>query len=374
MNISKDMPMVTYQRFAKDKIASGIKFSFWTWFYSICTLINSDLLPYWEKGCLMGFLSREEIAQKLGSMNMPAFLLRFSDSQLGTVSVSSFKHDGTGAMKHLPFLLESEKLEKAGSLIELLRDFDQLRAVRHFCDKDYVMKDKGFFFEDPDLQTKKKEADAGPTATGYHKIKMVMKGGDDDEDDASDRTPSTLASPEVFYPSRSPTRSPSDSMLISPYADAAAVQSPYFVGEQQNSPYSPYNMSSPQNISGNPSSPARNNSSGITSSPVNGGYLSNSAPFLQGNGFPQSSQNYGGQTSFQNSMSCADEDVLDFFPNIQLNNMNGPSFYVETLGQESATGDDFSSAYASSITRNLSHMEVSDVDSDLNEAKKLKRS
>lgn len=46
----------------------------------------------------MGFMSREEISQKLSLINKPAFLLRFSDSKLGTISVSSFKHDGTGSV------------------------------------------------------------------------------------------------------------------------------------------------------------------------------------------------------------------------------------------------------------------------------------
>jgi hypothetical protein len=47
-------------------------------------------------GYLMGFGSKEGIAEEMRKQEKPLFLLRFSDSQLGALSISRFDSDSNG--------------------------------------------------------------------------------------------------------------------------------------------------------------------------------------------------------------------------------------------------------------------------------------
>jgi hypothetical protein len=51
-------------------------------------LIKAKLLPYWERGYLLGFISKQQATNVLTRNQHPSFLLRFSDSQAGTVSIA----------------------------------------------------------------------------------------------------------------------------------------------------------------------------------------------------------------------------------------------------------------------------------------------
>jgi hypothetical protein len=69
-------------------VRKGVNFSFWDWLYQNMLLIKAKLLPYWEHGYLLGFISKEQAANVLLRNEHASFLLRFSDSLAGAVSIA----------------------------------------------------------------------------------------------------------------------------------------------------------------------------------------------------------------------------------------------------------------------------------------------
>ncbi|VDO92842.1 unnamed protein product [Soboliphyme baturini] len=80
--------MVTLQKFCKDPMREDLDFSFWSWFFEITLLIKQKLLRLWDDGLIKGFISRKDAAATLLALPQPSFLLRFSDSHLGGISIS----------------------------------------------------------------------------------------------------------------------------------------------------------------------------------------------------------------------------------------------------------------------------------------------
>jgi hypothetical protein len=60
--------------------------SFWDWFYDVMYLIRTKLLMLWEKYYMIGFISRSATSSIIES-RQPTFMLRFSDSVAGAVSI-----------------------------------------------------------------------------------------------------------------------------------------------------------------------------------------------------------------------------------------------------------------------------------------------
>uniref|UniRef100_A0A5S6QMM1 Signal transducer and activator of transcription n=1 Tax=Trichuris muris TaxID=70415 RepID=A0A5S6QMM1_TRIMR len=88
--------MVTIDMFCKNPMRQDLDFSFWSWFFEITVLVKQKLLRLWDEGLIRGFISRQEAREVLLSLQESCFLLRFSDSHLGGLSVSfaTFLEDG----------------------------------------------------------------------------------------------------------------------------------------------------------------------------------------------------------------------------------------------------------------------------------------
>ena len=64
-------------------------FTFWEWFHRILLLTQQHLNKLWQKGFVMGFISKPLAEQMLlDSQHSGTFLLRFSDSELGGVTIA----------------------------------------------------------------------------------------------------------------------------------------------------------------------------------------------------------------------------------------------------------------------------------------------
>uniref|UniRef100_A0A4W3J3E1 Signal transducer and activator of transcription n=1 Tax=Callorhinchus milii TaxID=7868 RepID=A0A4W3J3E1_CALMI len=70
---------IPWTRFCKENLNEK-PFSFWLWIEGILELIKKHLLPLWNDGCIMGFVSKEKERTLLKDRNPGTFLLRFSES------------------------------------------------------------------------------------------------------------------------------------------------------------------------------------------------------------------------------------------------------------------------------------------------------
>uniref|UniRef100_A0A914VAQ1 STAT transcription factor DNA-binding domain-containing protein n=1 Tax=Plectus sambesii TaxID=2011161 RepID=A0A914VAQ1_9BILA len=83
-----DDQFITYNHFAEISLADG-NFSFWKWFFAVMELIRTKLMDFWNEDYLIGFISKTDASYKIESNGSahPTFILRFSDSILGALSI-----------------------------------------------------------------------------------------------------------------------------------------------------------------------------------------------------------------------------------------------------------------------------------------------
>lgn len=79
--------MVTWSQFNKMNLPNR-NFTFWEWFWHIAKLVKEQLKPIWEDGSIVGFMERNEANDLLMTKNCGTFMLRFSDSTLGGITIA----------------------------------------------------------------------------------------------------------------------------------------------------------------------------------------------------------------------------------------------------------------------------------------------
>ena len=114
--------MVSWSRFSKEHLP-GQTFTFWDWFYAILKLTSEHLRDIWHDGNIIGFLTRPRAEELLCGQQMGTFLLRFSDTKLGGISIASVDPNSDQKVMMVdPFCSNDLRLRK---LADRLRDFDQ---------------------------------------------------------------------------------------------------------------------------------------------------------------------------------------------------------------------------------------------------------
>ena len=128
-NVADQKP-ITFHRFAKQAMRDELAFSFWEWFFSIMQLIKQKLLKYWDEGWCIGFISKHDASQSMMMSPHSSFLLRFSDTQTGAVSIG-FVCDEEG--QKVPFHLAPLTIKDLDqlSLASIIASCPQLRDIRY---------------------------------------------------------------------------------------------------------------------------------------------------------------------------------------------------------------------------------------------------
>ena len=75
-------------QFNQDRLPNSCH-TFWEWFDSMMALTKQYLASVWKKGFVIGFISRLNANSFLEDSPEGTFLLRFSDSVLGGVTIGS---------------------------------------------------------------------------------------------------------------------------------------------------------------------------------------------------------------------------------------------------------------------------------------------
>ena len=85
---------VSWAQFCREQLP-GKTFSFWEWFYRSMNLNFKYMKEPWAQGLVMGFVSKQEVKRILIDKSTVAgtFLLRFSDSELGGVTIAYVKQE-----------------------------------------------------------------------------------------------------------------------------------------------------------------------------------------------------------------------------------------------------------------------------------------
>ena len=79
--------MLTWSLFCKETLPDRT-FTFWEWFYRILLLTSHHMGRLWKEGYIMGFIMKQAAENMLLQQQNGCFLLRFSDSELGGVTIA----------------------------------------------------------------------------------------------------------------------------------------------------------------------------------------------------------------------------------------------------------------------------------------------
>ncbi|ULT93174.1 hypothetical protein L5515_010141 [Caenorhabditis briggsae] len=164
-----DQKPITFTRFAKQAMREELAFSFWEWFFSIMQLIKQKLLKYWDEGWCIGFISKHDASQSMCMLPNTSFLLRFSDTQTGAVSIGFVCQDDDG--QKVPFHLSPLTIKDLDqlSLASRIASCPQLKDIRYMypnIDKEEMLR----YFE-----SEERHRVGGPESPGgYIQSEIVM--------------------------------------------------------------------------------------------------------------------------------------------------------------------------------------------------------
>lgn len=122
-SISYDL-LIPWTKFSKDLLPDQI-FSFWEWFYNIYLLTREHLREIWADGHIIGFITRANAEKLLMPKPPGTFLLRFSDTQLGGISVA-YKNLNNAVDCLNPFVSNDLKIRK---IADRLNDLEGLTRL-----------------------------------------------------------------------------------------------------------------------------------------------------------------------------------------------------------------------------------------------------
>uniref|UniRef100_A0A4W4EAS8 Signal transducer and activator of transcription n=1 Tax=Electrophorus electricus TaxID=8005 RepID=A0A4W4EAS8_ELEEL len=139
LEISEDfnkMP-VSWAQFNKE-VLPGRTFTFWQWFEGVIDLTKKCLKAYWTEGLIFGFIGKQHLHVILQNKPNGTFLLRFSDSEIGGITIAYVDVYGGRKIQNIqPFT--KKDLDSAG-LGDRIRDIKCIKYVYPDMPKNEVFK------------------------------------------------------------------------------------------------------------------------------------------------------------------------------------------------------------------------------------------
>ncbi|XP_036195658.1 signal transducer and activator of transcription 5B isoform X3 [Myotis myotis] len=122
--------------FAESENLPGRNYTFWQWFDGVMEVLKKHLKPHWNDGAILGFVNKQQAHDLLINKPDGTFLLRFSDSEIGGITIA-WKFDSQERMfwNLMPFTTRDFSIR---SLADRLGDLDYLIYVFPDRPKDEV--------------------------------------------------------------------------------------------------------------------------------------------------------------------------------------------------------------------------------------------
>ncbi|XP_029671595.1 signal transducer and activator of transcription 5B isoform X1 [Formica exsecta] len=125
---------LSWAQFCKEPLPER-SFTFWEWFYAIMKLTREHLKNPWVDGCILGFVRKKQAEEILANCQAGTFLMRFSDSELGGITIA-----WVGEQKDQVFMLQpfTGKDFAIRSLADRIYDLQHLLYLYPNLNKDQV--------------------------------------------------------------------------------------------------------------------------------------------------------------------------------------------------------------------------------------------
>lgn len=124
-----DQLLLTWSQFSKEPLPNH-NFTFWEWFYAILKATREHLRNIWNDGTVMGFVGRKNAENLLLQRPDGTFLLRYSDSELGGVTIAWVGHNTESGQPEVfmlqPFTSRDFAIRPLGDRIKDLKNLSCL--------------------------------------------------------------------------------------------------------------------------------------------------------------------------------------------------------------------------------------------------------
>ncbi|XP_041654703.1 signal transducer and activator of transcription 6 [Cheilinus undulatus] len=137
--------LVSWAQFNKE-VLPGRPFTFWQWFEGVMELTKKHLKAYWSEGLIFGFIGKQHLHLILQDRPNGTFLLRFSDSEIGGITiayVSASENGGQKIQNIQPFTKRDLEIRSLGDRI---RDIGHITHLYPEYPKDEVFRK---FYSEP---------------------------------------------------------------------------------------------------------------------------------------------------------------------------------------------------------------------------------
>uniref|UniRef100_A0A8C3XRC8 SH2 domain-containing protein n=1 Tax=Chelydra serpentina TaxID=8475 RepID=A0A8C3XRC8_CHESE len=126
---------VSWSQFNRENLP-GRNYTFWQWFDGVMEVLKKHLKPHWNDGAILGFVNKQQAHDLLINKPDGTFLLRFSDSEIGGITIA-WKFDSPERMfwNLMPFTTRDFSIR---SLADRLGDLSYLNYVFPERPKDEV--------------------------------------------------------------------------------------------------------------------------------------------------------------------------------------------------------------------------------------------
>jgi len=155
--------VISWGQFCREPLPDR-NFTFWEWFYRVMNLTANHMRGPWSDGYIMAFVSKNRAEELLTACVGGTFLLRFSDSELGGVTIAYVRQDQRGAKSVFMVAPFTTKDLSQRSVADVIFDLQELTYLYPEIPKEHFRK-----FSASAAQNKESQ-----TASGYvpHSLKI----------------------------------------------------------------------------------------------------------------------------------------------------------------------------------------------------------
>ncbi|CAI9556941.1 unnamed protein product [Staurois parvus] len=126
---------VSWAQFNRENLP-GWNYTFWQWFDGVMEVLKKHLKPHWNDGAILGFVNKQQAHDMLVNKRDGTFLLRFSDSEIGGITIAwKFELPDRALWNLMPFTSRDFSVR---SLADRLGDLNYLIYVYPDRPKDEV--------------------------------------------------------------------------------------------------------------------------------------------------------------------------------------------------------------------------------------------
>ncbi|XP_053309806.1 signal transducer and activator of transcription 5B [Spea bombifrons] len=126
---------VSWAQFNRENLP-GWNYTFWQWFDGVMEVLKKHLKPHWNDGAILGFVNKQQAHDMLVNKRDGTFLLRFSDSEIGGITIAwKFELPDRALWNLMPFTTRDFSVR---SLADRLGDLNYLIYVFPDRPKDEV--------------------------------------------------------------------------------------------------------------------------------------------------------------------------------------------------------------------------------------------